>query len=192
MKRYLAIAGLALPLLAAGQRLPEVGTNVRIILPDQTIVAEIRPLGSTPVAEPEKVYYWYGSNSIHQTQGGYSGHLLNGAYSTYDLQKNLKTQGNFSKGLKDGLWKAWNADGTLQELIPYRKGLRSGAYSRYDEKGKLAESGRYRGDERDGRIRIFNGEAYHDVIYKKGKAQPAATKVPFWRKLHLFKKKPRK
>lgn len=97
--------------------------KVRIVQLDQTIVAELQPVSVNIAAKPNLQYYWYSANIIHETQGGYSGRLLDGLYTAYYPNKNLKEQGRFKKGLKDGLWKAWKEDGSLQSTSNWKKGF---------------------------------------------------------------------
>jgi hypothetical protein len=105
------------------QKLPAYDLNrIRISQPDKTIVAETDPVSSTPSIKPLLLYYWYSANTIHISQGGFSGKLLNGLYTEYYTNKNLKEQGNFKKGLKDGVWKSWNEGGTLTSVTNWKHG----------------------------------------------------------------------
>ena len=109
---------------AYAQKLSDYGFyKVRLIESDQIIQAEINPFSSEPGIKSDRLYYWYSSNGIHSSQGGYSGKLLNGWYNAYYLNKNLKEQGIFKKGLKDGIWKNWKEDGTLSLVTRWKKGL---------------------------------------------------------------------
>jgi antitoxin component YwqK of YwqJK toxin-antitoxin module len=124
MKKILLSFFLILSAAANAQKLPDVGlTKVRINEADKTIVAEIGGTDIHPSAKPNLSYYWYSANQIHSTQGGFSGTLLNGQYTEYYLNKNLKEQGAFKKGLKDDVWKSWNEDGTLKQTVNWHKGL---------------------------------------------------------------------
>jgi len=108
---------------AFSQKLPDYGLNkVRIIQSDKIIVAEIDPISSDPSIKPNLAYYWYSANAVHTTQGGFSGKLLNGQYSEYYPDKNLKEQGEFKKGLKDGIWRSWNDDGTIAVMTSWKHG----------------------------------------------------------------------
>ncbi len=105
------------------QQMPDYGLNrVRIIQADKIILAEIKPLKSSPDIKSNLFYYWYDANQIHSSQGGFSGKLLNGQYAEFYLNKNLKQQGVFKKGLKDGVWKSWNEDGTLSAQSTWKNG----------------------------------------------------------------------
>jgi antitoxin component YwqK of YwqJK toxin-antitoxin module len=108
---------------ASAQKIPGFGFyKVRIALPDKTILAEINP-SSNPSVKSNLFYYWYEANVIHNTQGGFSGKLLNGSYIEYYPNKNLKEQGTFKKGLKTGAWKSWNEDGTLAINSIWKNGI---------------------------------------------------------------------
>jgi hypothetical protein len=124
MKRIIV---LLLPLFAGSayaQKLPAFGfEKVHITEADKIIQAEVIPVSSAPRIKPNCFYYWYSANAIHFTQGGYSGQLLNGVYTEYYLNKNLKEQGRFKKGLKDGSWKSWNEDGTVNKVFWWKNGI---------------------------------------------------------------------
>ena len=124
MRRFLFVALSMFVLSAQAQKMPDAGLNkVRISTADKTIVADIDPVLSNPSSKSALFYYWYGSNEIHVTQGGFSGKLLNGQYTEYYPNKNLKEQGQFKKGLKNGLWKAWNGDGLLLSTTKWNNGM---------------------------------------------------------------------
>jgi antitoxin component YwqK of YwqJK toxin-antitoxin module len=148
------------------QKLPDDGFDkIRIALPDKTIQADLKPVASDPEMKTDRQYYWYSGNTVHATQGGFSGRLLNGLYEEYYLNKNLKEMGNFKSGLRDGIWRNWNENGTLLEFYTWKKGIRSGKYSLFDEHGNIKQSGAYQGG----------------VI--------AMDKPSFWDKINILKKK---
>ncbi|GAB3909915.1 toxin-antitoxin system YwqK family antitoxin [Mucilaginibacter boryungensis] len=182
---------LLIPRILLAQKLPEIGTNVRIIESDKTIVAEIKAVNSTPSMNPEKIYYWYGSNNIHHTQGGYSGHLLNGAYNEYYLNKNLKEQGTYTKGLKSGVWKSWSENGALKQLFTYNKGVKSGPFYLYDDLGKVTQAGNYDENELEGKVKFYSKDSVAVVKYKHGKPMPNQHIKSFWDKLNFLKKHPK-
>jgi antitoxin component YwqK of YwqJK toxin-antitoxin module len=106
------------------QKLPDYGRyRARLTDSDKTIEAEYNPVEHLPSVKSNLFYYWYNASRVHATQGGYSGQLLNGLYTEYYLNRNLKEQGIFKKGLKDGLWKSWNQDGTLKQATNWNKGI---------------------------------------------------------------------
>jgi hypothetical protein len=123
MKNILLILLFFLGHTAYSQKLPDDGSDkVRITQPDKIILAGIQPVSPDPSVKPGLFYYWYSAGAIHSTQGGFSGKLLNGQYTEYYPDKNLKEQGNFKKGLKDGVWNYWNQDGTLSGTATWKRG----------------------------------------------------------------------
>lgn len=124
MKFIILISFCLLSVTASAQKMPAYGLDkVRIAQSDQNIVAELDHESSTISVKANLQYYWYSANMIHDTQGGYSGRLLNGLYSVFYLNKNLKEQGNFKKGLKDGTWKTWKEDGSLSATAIWERGV---------------------------------------------------------------------
>lgn len=168
MKKLTIILFAMLSVNVYGQDISELGIyKVHVTQSDKSIIAEIRPVGSAPSPEQNRLYYWFSSNTIKQTQGGYSGHLLNGPYKEFYLNKNLKEQGEFNKGLKTGVWKSWSPDGILLQQITWKNGIKSGAFALYDEKGHLKQKGNYKNDT----------------------AEEEAVHTSFWKKINIFKKK---
>jgi antitoxin component YwqK of YwqJK toxin-antitoxin module len=124
MKRIIIIIFCLVNGALYAQDLPNSGfEKVRIIEPDKVIVAEIKQPNSKTKVKKDLFYAWYGANTIHFTQAGYSGKLLNGQYTEYYLNKNLKEQGGYKNGLKTGNWKNWNEDGTLNHQSSWKNGV---------------------------------------------------------------------
>ncbi|MDB5130470.1 MAG: hypothetical protein JWR02_219 [Mucilaginibacter sp.] len=98
-------------------------SQVRIIDSTQEVRADVLPLKSSPKIKNDRYYYWYLNNVIHSTQGGYNGQLLNGHYTAFYPDKNLKEEGDFKSGLKDGEWKTWNPKGDLKSVANWREGI---------------------------------------------------------------------
>lgn len=166
MKRTLLLFCL-FPLFSFAQKLPDFGIDkVHIINGDKNIQAEILPVSSEPDLYNDRFYFWYSSNTIHSTQGGYSGRLLNGNYKEFYPNKTLKEEGNFKNGLKEGLWKDWNDAGNLMQQYTWKKGLRSGKFIVCDEKGYIKQSGYYK----------------NDILQ-------SSDSTSFWQKLEFYKKK---
>jgi antitoxin component YwqK of YwqJK toxin-antitoxin module len=124
MKRLIFIAFCFVNGAIYSQDLPNSGfEKVRVIEPTKVIVAEIKQPSSKPSVKKDLFYAWYSANTIHATQGGYSGKLLNGQYNEYYLNKNLKEQGTYLNGLKNGSWKDWNEDGSLLHQSAWKNGI---------------------------------------------------------------------
>ncbi|WP_448105153.1 toxin-antitoxin system YwqK family antitoxin [Pedobacter panaciterrae] len=133
-----------------------------------TVVAYVKPTHKIYV-ESDRLYYWFSTNLIKSTQGGYSGKLLNGRYQEFFLNKSLKEWGAFSAGLKTGKWKSWDEAGKLKEEYYWDSGKRNGTYSKYDLLGRLAEKGKYRNDLLNGKQTVMLGDSTKVAYFKKGK-----------------------
>jgi len=99
--------------------------DLQIHLTDSTqeITADIQPVKNDPKIRNDRYYYWYFNKVIHSTQGGYTGQLLNGHYTAFYPDKNLKEDGNFKAGLKDGVWKTWSQKGDLTSVTTWNEGI---------------------------------------------------------------------
>jgi len=191
MKKLFAILlGCVTGFVANAQKLPDMGLyKVYVSETDKDIRAEINPVESEPAIQTNRSYYWYSSGKIKITQGGYSGKLLNGQYSEFYLNKNLKEQGEFRKGLKNGLWKSWTENGKLFQAVSWKNGVRNGGFETFDEKGNPKQKGNYANDVLDGsQITYFSKDSVQVVGYKDGKQVSNGKSSGFWRKLNIFKK----
>ncbi|WP_369434704.1 hypothetical protein ABZR88_02510 [Mucilaginibacter yixingensis] len=167
--------------------MPDLGLNkVRVVENGSTILLETNPVNSGPEIDPHLTYYWYSSNHVHTTQGGYSGRLLNGAYSEFYENKELKEQGKFKKGLKSGEWKKWNEQGKLLAIVTWHEGIQSGDFSVFDEDGKLKQSGVYRNGLLEGKIKTYNKDGVTIQKYHLGKPVPPSLKRPFLQRIHFW------
>ncbi len=135
---------------------------------DYTIVAYVKPTNKIYV-ESDRLYYWFSTNLIKSTQGGYSGKLLNGRYQEFFLNKNLKELGAFRAGLKTGKWKSWDDAGKLKEEYYWDSGKRNGTYAKYDSLGRQREKGKYRNDLLNGKQTVMIGDSTKITYFKKGK-----------------------
>ncbi|MGY3214544.1 toxin-antitoxin system YwqK family antitoxin [Mucilaginibacter sp. HD30] len=153
---------------------------------DKVVQADLMPLKSDPAVKTDKLYYWSGGNDIHATQGGFSGKVLNGNYTEYYLNKNLKVQGQFMGGLKDGIWKAWNENGMLTELYSWDDGERSGKFEMFGNDGKLKQAGYYKDDLLHGDFTTYAADGKAETVYySNGKV----TKKPsFLGKINVLKR----
>ncbi|WP_461788819.1 toxin-antitoxin system YwqK family antitoxin [Pedobacter sp.] len=130
-----------------------------------TLSPEVK-LDKAKVGRP---YYWLAGSQINITNGGYSGKVLNGMYTSFYLNKQLKEQGNFNNGLKHGEWKQWRDDGSLISRINFNAGLEHGDFYRYDEHGTLIEKGKYSHGKLSGKLRkVINGDSVVVLTYRKG------------------------
>jgi antitoxin component YwqK of YwqJK toxin-antitoxin module len=121
---------------------------------------------SNPI--PDRNYYWYSSDKIHNNIGGYSGNLLIGDYVVLNQEKNMIEKGSFNYGLKTGNWKRWYPDGKLQSNTNLEDGLLSGKSISYSQDGSYFTHTEYKNGFKNG-TEVFD---YNDSIvrfrYKKG------------------------
>lgn len=94
--------------------------------------------------EPSLVYYWYKSNAILKTTGGGDGKLLNGEYTCFYPDNNLKEKGKFLKGLKNESWLSWYEDGNLKDMWTWKKGKLHGIHDAYSRDGKIVTNEKYK------------------------------------------------
>jgi antitoxin component YwqK of YwqJK toxin-antitoxin module len=114
--------------------------------------------------ENDKSYFWYSNNQIFQTNGGYDGKLLDGEFTSYYHDTNLKEKGNFKLGLKDGEWKSWHQNGKLNECIQWKKGHKNGLYKMFNNNGELILTTIYKNDKINGKEIRYE---YGTIISKK-------------------------
>lgn len=177
--------------IAKAQKIPSTGFDkIRIAETNRTVQADLKPVTSDPEMESDRLYYWYSGNTIHSTQGGYSGRLLNGAYLEYYLNKNLKEMGTFKKGLKDDIWKSWNENGILTQLYTWKDGVKSGEFNLFDDTGKLKQVGYYKNDLLEGNVKSYDKDNKLTIVnYHKGRETPAKHSSSIFKKINIFKKK---
>jgi antitoxin component YwqK of YwqJK toxin-antitoxin module len=178
---------------ACAQKLPGDGFDkVRIAGSDQTVQAELKESTGEPAMKTDRLYFWYSGNRIQATQGGYSGRLLNGKYSVYYPNKNLKELGAFKGGLKDGIWRSWNESGVLLQSYIWRNGIKAGAFSLFDEHGLVRQSGSYRNDLLEGPLKNYGENNRVSLTYYREGTLISHPFVSFWDKINIFSKKNKK
>ncbi|MCC8427247.1 toxin-antitoxin system YwqK family antitoxin [Mucilaginibacter sp. UR6-11] len=193
MKNILLLFLLGTTFSVTAQKIPDYGFNkVRISAGDKVIQAELKPVASTPSVETDRFYYWYSSNIIHSTQGGFSGKLLNGKYTEYYLNKNIQEEGVFKKGLKDNIWKNWDESGVLTQIYTWKNGIKTGEFSLFYPNGNLKQTGNYNNNLLDGKVKSYNESGTETITtYHKG-TLVVNKPSKFWEKLNFFKKKAKK
>lgn len=129
-------------LMANGQRYVKDVLTHKVVINqvDRSIVAYVKPVKQVSL-DTDKRYYWFSTNQINSTQGGFSGKLLNGSYQEFYASKQLKESGYLDKGLKSGVWKNWDESGKLKDDYSWKSGKMNGVYHKYDSVGKVQEMG---------------------------------------------------
>jgi hypothetical protein len=141
--------------------------------PDSSVHAHVLEEREPRRVDPSARYYWYNRNSIFSSQGGFSGRLLHGTYTSYYAGKGLQCKGEFFKGLKTGTWLRWYNNGIISERLHYKNGLLHGASEYYDTSGSLTMRIYYRKGARAGKTTIFSQDNHDSVIrYKNGVVVP--------------------
>lgn len=151
---------------------------------EQTITAFTKPVKAEFSPLPDRNYSWFSAGRIKSTQGGFSGKLLNGPYSVFYPDKNLKEKGQYAKGLKQGAWSAWNENGNLSAILNWDRGIRNGRFKEYDTSGTLIKSGKYHKGLLHGEIKTYQGQDSTAVVfYKNGKPAVKKKSNIKWKKL---------
>ncbi|MCA6363623.1 MAG: toxin-antitoxin system YwqK family antitoxin [Bacteroidetes bacterium] len=113
-------------------------------------------------------YFWFGSNAIHETQGGFDGKLLHGEYKAFYLDNQLKEWGMFSNGRKTGEWKYWHTNGKLAEVSEFVNGKKHGQANYYNTEGKILRTEHYKHGKLHGNVTAFENDTKKITRYKKG------------------------
>lgn len=149
--------------------LKEQTSRVTTVEADRSITAYVLPVKREPVVDPDVTYYWFKAGRIHHTQGGFSGRLLNGHFTSFYLAKNLKEEGYFKKGVRSGLWRNWRENGILERAAYYRKGQENGRFVRYDDSGVVKQTGRMKDGKLHGYVKTYvSQDSVTNVYYKNG------------------------
>lgn len=113
-----------------------------------------------------KVYYWYKSGEIHNSQSNIGGNVLHNTFIKYYRSNQLAEKGDFDFGLKTGIWQSWHENGQLKIKEYWNNGYREGNYYGYDQDGQLTLKGKYRKNIKVGQwINYANKDT---LYYKKG------------------------
>lgn len=124
----------------------------------------------TTNVKSQRLYHWYQSQRVQQTQGGYAGKLLHGNYNRYAANKQIVLQGTYKKGLADGNWKEWRPNHRLAKEERWSKGQQRGKARHYDEQGNLLLEGKMTDGKWQGKVWARNAadSSYHWTYYTKG------------------------
>lgn len=144
-------------------------STIYLNYPDYTIKTDILSEKKKICTNENLTYYWYASNKVMETKGGYDGKILNGSYTSFYLSSNLKEKGSFKNGLKNGEWITWYENGKISEVITWRKGVKVGRYMNSDNNGNLLTEAYYKSDKLNGyQTNYKNGKITEKKKYKNG------------------------
>lgn len=159
MKKNFSVLLLILSNILLSQTIVKETYTVYLNYPNYTVKANVWNDANKIKTKDTLTYFWYASNKIIQTQGGYEGRLLHGLFSSFFLNSNLREKGSFNKGLKDGQWFYWYENGKLKEIVYWKNGLRDGLTKEYDNSGILKKETSYK-------LGVLNG---FSIEYDKSK-----------------------
>jgi hypothetical protein len=146
------------------------GYTVYINYASYSIRAEVSssPLNFNAIKDLE--YYWYASNKIYHTQGGFDGKILHGQFVSFYLSNNLKEKGIFKKGLKNGSWISWFENGKINEMTSWKRGLANGTFRTFNDAGNLISEAKYRNGKLHGSRKEYeNGKLKTERKFKRGR-----------------------
>lgn len=137
--------------------------------PNVTIKASIQNNAKDVPLENNRIYAWYKSGKIIETQGGSHGRLLEGSYAVFYLNDQLKEKGSYKNGLKEGEWRTWDAEGRLTSVKNYKVGDLHGSFSTFDGEGRALLEAEYNGGQLHGEsVTYENGKELSRENYRKG------------------------
>lgn len=155
--------------LSFSQKIKIDSREIVINYEDSTLKAEVSFKEIKYKPKNNLVYYWYKSNEVKKNLGGYSGQLLNGKYSVYDIENNLITQGYFKNGIKTGIWKKWITKGGLQKIEEYKKGKKDGRFVNYLPSGHIYNIMNYTKGKLHGKYTEYSADTISlEKKYRKG------------------------
>lgn len=116
-----------------------------------------------------ETYWYYAQDKLNQTQGSYSGFLLNGWFETFVNGNVLIEKGIFENGQKQGEWKIWYSNGKINRTETWKNGRLNGKFSEFEESGALTKEGKYENDNLEGKIKTYkNSKLVMISKYKNG------------------------
>lgn len=92
----------------------------------------------------DREYHWVRSQNMMVTRGGVGGAVLDGSFSAFHPNGQLREQGEFRRGLKHGEWRTWDRTGRSMVSAQWHKGLRHGLEIHYAADGSIAGRSHYK------------------------------------------------
>jgi antitoxin component YwqK of YwqJK toxin-antitoxin module len=114
----------------------------KIILAKDSVqhIFEIKTEMSQLKTDPFLTYYWYNKTGLHQSQGFYSGYLLDGEFMDIELSGNIIIKGALSNGLKNGIWVVNNKKDGIMQFQTWRNGVQHGKLEEYNSDHQLIKT----------------------------------------------------
>jgi hypothetical protein len=124
--------------------------NIVVNRDDETVKTQMLNQKSSFVASSDRTYFWFGTQKLMETTGGYDGRLIHGTYASFYLNNQLKEKGHFRYGLRNKEWKYWYPDGKLKEVITWKNGVKNGRYELYNDAGQKMATGCFKNNKLNG------------------------------------------
>lgn len=157
------------PQIISAQMKQKESYTVYVNYPDYTIKTDISSKVKRINVREELTYYWYASNKIMETTGGYDGKILNGSYTSFYVTGNLKEKGTFRNGIKNGEWITWYETGKMKEINAWRRGIKSSTSKSFDINGDLISDAKYKNGKLNGyQTTYISGKVITKRKYKNG------------------------
>jgi len=148
---------------------PQKTATVYLNYPDYSVKMNVLNISKKLEAKGHLTYYWYSSNRIMETQGGYDGKVLDGSYTSFYLSNNLKEKGTFKNGLKNGEWTTWFENGKIHEITSWKRGLKNGVTKTFNNNGELIKETGFKYNQLNGcMVNYDHGKVIDKKIFKKG------------------------
>jgi hypothetical protein len=142
------------------------GISTKKIITDKDFKYEFYTTDQKLTPHENRMYFWFKGGTVHSSEYGIAGELLQDAFLKYYLDNQLAESGNFDKGLKTGVWKNWYPNGRLQTRQYWQAGQKDGKYLGYNGEGTLIEQGAFRDNKKQGRWIDFVRK--DTVVYEHG------------------------
>ncbi|MES2629009.1 MAG: hypothetical protein V4616_08570 [Bacteroidota bacterium] len=152
-------------------------THRKIMFPGETHHFYVMDQHASVEVNNRVIYWWFKNNSVHQTQGGYDGLLIDGPYVIYYANNDLKEKGEFSKGRRNGNWKSWHTNGNLKTINTWKYGELHGSSTQFDSTGKLVQQSGYRYGQKHGLFITHSDTATVQEQYNRGVLKVKKLKV---------------
>lgn len=112
--------------------------------------------------------YWFHKQKLHVSEGSFEGKPLDGTYTSFYIDGQLKEKGKFRCGMRTGEWKRWWPNGRISHRTPYSKGDIEGKQLLFSDDSKLLSKRSFRNGLRHGRSIDYSSEKTVITIFRNG------------------------
>jgi hypothetical protein len=101
-----------------------------------------------------RIYTWALGGQIQSNQGGYTGRLLHGDYTSINNDHTMREQGGY-----------WYPNGRMKKTVTWHRGILRGDFADFDEDGNVVRLGEYKKDKIEGRVLYYDKNAPSKMEY---------------------------